>query len=238
MADDATLVAAPVVTDLASGQPMVFDHPTTYADYYARYPDHIHRMCLAWRCGAQPLEDVEQGLHLYLMTPMRNGRQRLGAYDGTKRGNAVSENAWWSWVNLVLRRQFRHLVDRDNKGGVSGPNIFSVSSWLLDDGGIKPNEDIMSNDDFEKLKFERAPVVDQLLMDRFVAYLETRCPSAMEFFLAIKMCEGDYMEAAYLLDMTETLRARRLKELRSWAGAYMEGMHRPRGARPRIPSIN
>ena len=203
----------------------VFDHPKSYADYFARYPDHVKAMCLSMKCASQALEDMIQGIHLHLMTPTREtetspSRDRLSTYNGNLRGGAVSENAWWDWINLVIQRQYNTLIKRANRGGITGPNVFSLSSFNQEERSLREDRLQMTTDDIGRMRYGMVGVTDVIFLDNFAVYLDQKDEDLGRLFRAIRDCDGSTREAARWLGVPAGTASKQVDAIKMWASVY------------------
>lgn len=117
-----------------------FIPPANYREFLAFDPRYISKFLKSRKCPVDLFEDFEQSLHAHLMSIGPTGKARghedkLAEYAPDRRGNATSVSAWAHWLNTILGRELDKLIKRNNKGGVRGPNVISltVDPWAIDD---------------------------------------------------------------------------------------------------------
>lgn len=109
-----------------------FVPPANYLEFLAFDPRHIYKFLKSRKCPVELIEDFEQSLHTHLMSIGKTGKARghvdkLAEYAPQLRGNATTVKAWADWLNMLLGREYGKLIKRNNRGGIRGPNVISMS---------------------------------------------------------------------------------------------------------------
>ena len=197
----------------------VFRHPLSYTSYFERYPDHVYSICMSLKCTPQLLGDMVNSLHLHLMTPTKEGQDRLSTYDPSKRGNATTKSAWFDWLNMIIVRQFSNIVKKNAKNGAVGRDVISLAD--LETVGISYNVLSLENRRFLSSDEEVTAITDLLFLDNFYTYLEEKDAELAAFLQVVRAWDGSSYDAAHYLGLNLSKATRKMDQIRYHGGRYL-----------------
>lgn len=219
---------------LAEGTVVQFQHPTTFAEFYAQEPYYIRNWLRSKKCPGELFEDFEQSLFYHMMRPVTNpdtgevvSQDRLAHYRRDRMGNFGTRWAWAAYVNNCLQNEYGKLIKRNNRGFVRGDNVISLTEdGFGEEGGSRagygdlPMILALDSDDRNRFMSQPVDVPTRVFMERFFQHVLATKGQEHVNVLRAMMATDTPAEAEALTGMTRSQLNRFRSELKAVAQEF------------------
>ena len=223
---------------LEDGTLVKFDHPTTFSEFFEREPKYVAKWLRSKRCPEDMREDFEQELLMHLMRAPGEKSEHFGkpdwisTYDPELMGGFGTRWAWAAFVNRMLTTQYGKLITRNNRGGVRGPQVISLTPdpWAL---GAGLPQAVLQNSEALAL-FTTAPVAisSKIFMERFMLYVQERLGQDHVTYLRALVISTSLDEVEAVTGLPRSRYDRYRRDLKELAAKFSK-----RRRAHRIPSV-
>lgn len=166
-----------------------FEPPKTFREFFERDPLYIRKWLWSIHCPVYLMEDIEHDLFVHLMEASKGMQERgqvdkLATYDPEKRGGSSIKNplgAWAAYINQILMRRYQKLVARNDRGGVRGSHVYSLSTvsdkehtLSFCDGNVLESKALPAGDleELHERLTDRGDLTSKVFVSEFLSYVE------------------------------------------------------------------
>jgi hypothetical protein len=169
----------------------MFQVPSNFAEFYAQNPTWVR--CISLRLLGKKfvddkVEDLEQELLLFLMSPCSGKSDRIQTFDGSKY-ETVTAGLFFQYLKNILTRRFISMLESERRRPLD-LDIVSIVSCVLDESGHSKPYEIYE----DLLPAPDSNADSKLFIYGFRDYVMEHRPDLIPMFDAI-MTHDDCMDA-------------------------------------------
>lgn len=218
---------------LAEGTLTQFDHPTTFAEFFEREPRYVSKWLKSKKCPVDLFEDFEHELLVHLMTAPGMKSEHYGkpdwvsTYVPEKMGGFGTRWAWAAFMNRMLSTQYGKLINRNNRGGVRGEHVVSLSEDGFGDGGPvygntsgMPSIILRNQGDLQHFTALPVNAPSKIFMEKFLAHVQDELGQSHVTYLRAVLAADAPAEVEALTGLSKHQCSRYRRDLKLLAAQF------------------